>query len=54
MDNTNNSFTTGKDILSFNPIILVHAVLKRWLLILLVALIAGVGAYIMADSNYTP
>lgn len=42
------------ELLSFDPIVLVRDVLKRWLLIVVVAVCVGVGAYIYADYSYTP
>ena len=41
-------------VLSFDPIVIVNDVLKRWLLILLVVLIVGVGTYITVDTSYSP
>ena len=38
----------------FDPILIVLDVLRRWLLILLVALAVGVGAYIIKDTAYAP
>ena len=40
--------------MSFDPIILLLDVAKRWLLILLVAVMAGVGTYILKDATYAP
>ena len=53
MKNTN-EHTTSEDTLSFDPIILLLDVAKRWLLILLVAVMAGVGTYILQDATYAP
>lgn len=41
-------------LLSFDPIVLVRDVVKRWLLILTVALMMGVGAYVVTDRCYQP
>ena len=41
-------------LLPFDPIVLLQDVLKRWLIVVAVALIAGVGSYIMTDLSYTP
>ena len=38
----------------FDPLILVQDILKRWMLILLAALVVGVGTYIRTDRQYTP
>lgn len=54
MDKTNELHTTGAGLLPFDPIVLVQDVLKRWLIIVLAALMVGVGAYIATDSSYAP
>ncbi len=46
--------TTESGILPFDPIVLVQDVLKRWLLVVLVALAVGVGTYIVTDMRYEP
>ena len=53
MKNTN-EHTPLEDTTSFDPIILLLDVAKRWLLILLVAVMAGVGTYILQDATYEP
>lgn len=53
MEKSRNTHQTG-GILSFDPIVLLQDVLKRWLLILLAALMVGVGAYIRTDTGYRP
>ena len=40
--------------LLFSPMVIVQDVLKRWMIILLAALVVGVGSYIHADWTYTP
>lgn len=54
MDNKNEKNTTGAGLLPFDPIILVQDVLKRWLIIVVVAVMVGVGTYIVKDVAYTP
>ena len=54
MEKMNAYNENSKEFLSFDPLVLVLDVLKRWLLILLAALMVGVGAYIVADSTYEP
>ena len=54
MDKTNELHTTVSGLLPFDPIVLVRDVLKRWLLILLAALMVGVGTYIVKDASYVP
>ena len=45
---------TAAGLLPFDPIVLVRDVAGRWLVIVLVALLLGTGAYIQADRSYTP
>ena len=52
MDNMNEKYAAG--LLPFHPIVLVKDVAKRWLLIVLAALVVGVGSYIVTDRAYTP
>jgi capsular polysaccharide biosynthesis protein len=49
-----NELHNADGLLSFDPIVTVLDVLRRWFLILLVAVIVGVGAYIYKDASYTP
>ena len=49
-----NEFNTSGGLLSFDPIVLVQDVLKRWLIVVLSAIAVGVGSYISADSTYVP
>lgn len=41
-------------LLPFDPIVLIQDVAKRWLAVVLAALVLGVGAYIKTDLAYTP
>lgn len=54
MENKNEQNTAGSGILAFDPIVLVRDVAKRWLLIILAALIVGMGAYVFKDLTYKP
>ena len=54
MEKTNEFHTAGAGLLSFDPIILLQDVLKRWLIIVLAAIMVGVGAYILEDAAYKP
>lgn len=45
---------TGAGLLSFDPIVLLQDVMRRWLVIVLAALVVGVGSYIHTDSSYVP
>ncbi len=54
MEKKNEFNISGAGFLSFDPIVLLQDVGKRWLVILLVALVAGVGSYIHTDSSYVP
>ena len=54
--NKQNTHGTGDDgrLLDFDPIVVIRDVLKRWLFILLAAIMVGVGTYIATDISYTP
>ena len=52
MEKTNNYAEAG--LLPFDPIVLIQDVAKRWLAVVLAALVLGVGAYIKTDLEYTP
>ncbi|MBQ8835476.1 MAG: polysaccharide biosynthesis tyrosine autokinase [Oscillospiraceae bacterium] len=54
MDKTNEMNTSVGGLLPFDPIVLLRDVAKRWLVIVLVALILGTGAYISTDMSYKP
>ena len=54
MEKTNEFHNGSAGLLSFDPIIPVQDVLKRWLIILLAAVMVGVGAYILEDASYQP
>ena len=43
-----------KSLLPFDPIVLVRDALGKWLLVLVAALIVGMGAYVYTDSGYIP
>ena len=49
-----NEHHTTDELLPFDPIVLLMDVAKRWLLILLVAVVAGVSTYILMDATYQP
>jgi len=54
MEKGNELHTTGAGLLPFDPVVLVQDVLKRWIVIVLAVLVAGVGSYIAADASYEP
>lgn len=54
MVKSNELHITGAGLLPFDPIVLVRDVLKRWLIIVMAAVMVGVGSYIVADLSYTP
>ena len=54
MEQNNKKFTSDSSFMQFDPIVIVQDVLKRWLIILLAALVVGVGTYIKADMEYSP
>lgn len=43
-----------KSLLPFDPIVLIRDALRKWLLVVVVAVIAGMVAYVYTDSGYTP
>ena len=49
-----NKQNNSSGILLFDPVIVVQDVCKRWLIILLAAMVVGLGAFIRADLTYTP
>lgn len=42
------------DLLSFDPVTIVRDVLKRWYLIVIAAVLAGMAAYVISDLRYVP
>ena len=54
MEKNSEFHTVESSLLSFDVIVLVRDVLKHWLLVLTVALMVGVGAYVMTDLSYEP
>jgi len=54
MKNRNELHMAEGGLLSFDPIVLLQDVMKRWLAILAAALVVGVGAYILADATFAP
>ena len=54
MKKTNELHKEDRGLLPFDPIVIVRDVLKRWLVIILVALAVGVGSYIYTDASYEP
>lgn len=54
MENKNEFHNEDLGLLTFDPIVIVGDVVKRWLLVLTVALAVGVGAYILTDLTYQP
>ena len=54
MEKTNETKRKDTNLLSFDPIVLLQDVLRRWLVIILAALTVGVGAYIVTDASYSP
>lgn len=43
-----------KSLLPFDPVVLVLDACRKWVLVLVVALIVGMGAYVYTDSGYVP
>ena len=49
-----NEFNISGGLLSFDPIVLLQDVLRRWLIVVLTVAAVGVGSYISTDSAYVP
>ena len=43
-----------KSLLPFDPIVLIRDAASKWLLVVVVALICGMAAYVYTDSGYVP
>ena len=54
MENTTEFKTADKDLIRVDPIILIRDVMKKWLVILLIAVIFGIGAYVVKEQTYQP
>ena len=54
MQNTKEFEYSKSGVLTYAPIVLLMDVLRRWLLILTVAVLAGVMVYISTDAGYSP
>ena len=54
MEQTNEMRHSSDSMLPFDPIVVVRDVLRQWLVILLAAVMVGVGAYILTDMEYAP
>lgn len=54
MEKTKELHTSNTGLFPFDPIVLLQDVLRRWLVIVLVVLMTGVGTYILTDMGYEP
>lgn len=54
MERNHKTHTEDPQLFSFDPIVVVLDVAKRWLLILLAALMVGTASYIYTDMAYSP
>lgn len=54
MMNSNEINTADTNSISFDPIVLILDVMKRWLLVVLFSVAVGVGSYICTDLTYEP
>ena len=54
MENNKNRDLLERGLFSFDPIVLVRDVVRRWALILLVVVIVGIGVYVLTDVKYQP
>lgn len=43
-----------KSLLPFDPVVLILDACKKWVLVLVIALVAGIVAYVYTDSGYVP
>ena len=46
--------TGGIELFNYDPLVVVLDVVKRWFIVLLVALLAGMGAFVATELRYTP
>ena len=54
MQENNETQSEQIELLSFNPYIILRDVLKRWYLIVIAALLAGMITYTASDLLYVP
>lgn len=54
MENNEKFEMASSGLLPFDPIVLIQDIAKKWLIILVLALIIGMGTYVIADASYTP
>ena len=54
MEHTNEKYVLESGLVSFDPIVLVLDLMKRWLLVVVVSVTLGIGAYVMSDLLYKP
>lgn len=54
MDKNTEFQTSAAELFSFDPIVVVRDVCKRWLLVLALTVAVGVAAYIVTDMTFTP
>ena len=54
MENNSEFHGTESGLLPFDLIVLVRDVLRKWLVVLAVSLMVGVGAYVLTDLRYEP
>lgn len=54
MQENNNKSTEPIELISFNPVTIAQDVLKRWYLIVMIAILVGMAAYVISDQLYVP
>ena len=54
MEKTKAFEISGPTLLPYSPIVLLRDILKRWLIILMAAVVVGVGDYILMDQTHQP
>lgn len=54
MEKTEKFEMASSGLLPFDPIVILWDVAKKWLLVLVLSLIVGMGTYVIVDASYTP
>ena len=54
MQEKTENLTGQLSLLSFSPLTIARDILKRWYLVIMAALLAGMAAYVISDLLYTP
>lgn len=54
MENNVKFEMASSGLLPFDPIVLIQDIARKWLIILVLALIMGMGTYVLTDASYAP